>query len=88
MVEWLRLPEVPVMVTGKVPVAAELLAASVKTLLEVVGLTLKEAVTPLGIPEADKVTLPLKPFWGLTLMVLCPLLPWVMLPLLGDAESE
>ena len=74
------------MVTVKVPVDAELLAASVKVLLVVVGLALKEAVTPLGIPEADKVTLPLKPFWGLTLMVLCPLLPWVKLTLLGEAD--
>src|SRR5215471_10843657 len=38
VVVWLRLPDVPVMVTVKVPVAAELLAASVKMLLEVVGL--------------------------------------------------
>jgi hypothetical protein len=36
---------------------------------------LKEAVTPLGNPDADKLTLPLKPFSGATVMVLEPLNP-------------
>ena len=43
---WLKEPEVPVMVTVEVPVAAVPLAASVKVLPE------NEAVTPLGRPEA------------------------------------
>ncbi len=70
-----RLPEVPVMVTVTVPVVAVLLAASVKVLVLVVLVGLKEAVTPLGEPEADRLTLPLKPFCGVTLMVLVPLAP-------------
>ena len=70
-----RLPLVPVMVTVAVPVAAVLLAVNVNVLLLVVLDGLNEAVTPLGNPEADKLTLPLKPFTGLTVMVLVPLLP-------------
>jgi hypothetical protein len=55
-------PEVPVMVTVTVPVVAVLLAVSVKVLVAVAGFGLKDAVTPVGKPEADKLTLPLKPF--------------------------
>ena len=66
------------MVTGKVPVAAVLLAVSVRTLVLAVlaGLN-EEAVTPLGRPETDSATLPLKPFCGVTVMVLVPLEPCV-----------
>lgn len=57
-----KLPDVPVMVTVTVPVAAVLLAFSVKMLVLEVLLGLKDAVTPLGSPDANKLTLPLKPF--------------------------
>jgi len=52
-----------------------LLAISVRTLVLVVlaGLNV-EAVTPLGTLEAESVTLPLKPYCGVTVMVLVPLL--------------
>src|SRR6267154_300164 len=76
----------PVTVAVTVPVAALLLAVSVNVLVLVVLLGLNEAVTPLGRPDADKLTLPLKPFCGVTVMVLAPPAPWVMLRLLGDAE--
>jgi hypothetical protein len=82
-----KLPEVPVMVTLTEPVVAVPLAVSVRVLLPVVLLGLKDAVTPLGKPEADKLTLLLKPFSELTLTVLEPLVPCVTLKLLGDAES-
>ena len=81
-----RPPEVPVTVTDAVPEVAVLLAVSVKVLVLVVLLGLNEAVTPFGKPDADKLTLPLKPFWGLTVMVLEPLVPCTMAKLLGDAE--
>lgn len=64
-----KLPEVPVTVTEKVPVAAVPDAVKVSVLLVVAGLGLKAAVTPVGNPEADKVTLPLKPFWGVMVTV-------------------
>ncbi len=79
-------PEVPVMVIVTVPVVAVLLAVSVNVLAVVAGFGLKDAVTPLGRPDADKLTLPLKPFWGVTVIVLAPLLRCVIVKLLGDAE--
>jgi hypothetical protein len=81
-----RAPEVPVTVTVTDPVVAVLLAVSVSVLVLVVLPGLNEAVTPEGKPEADKVTLPLKPFRALTEMVLVPLAPCVTLRLFGDAE--
>jgi hypothetical protein len=82
-----RLPEVPVTVTVKPPVVAVLLAARVSVLVPVVLAGLNDAVTPLGKPEADKLTLPAKPFWGVTVMVLGPLVPWARFRLLGEALS-
>lgn len=82
------MPEVPVTVTVAVPVVAVLLAVRVKTLVEVVGLVPKLAVTPAGSPEAESVTDPVKPFSGVTVIVLFPLVPWVTVKLAGDAESE
>jgi hypothetical protein len=74
------------MVTEAVPEAAELVADNVNVLVLAVLLGLNVAVTPLGKPDADKLTSPVKPFWGLTRMVLVPLVPCTMVKLLGDAE--
>jgi len=41
----------------------------------VVGFVLNDAVTPFGRPDAAKLTFPVKPFWGATVMVLEPLDP-------------
>jgi hypothetical protein len=57
-----KVPDVPVMVAVTVPMVAALLAASVIVLVAVAGLGLNDAVTPLGRPETDKLTLPPKPF--------------------------
>src|ERR1019366_6476344 len=65
-----KLPDVPVIVTVAVPVAAVTLAVRVSVLLLVAGLGLNAAVTPLGRPDAKRVTLPLKPFDGVMLIVL------------------
>jgi len=81
-----RLPDVPLMMTVNVPVAEVLLALSVSVLAVVTGLELNEAATPLGSPDADKLTLPLNPFSGVMVIVLVPLVPCMMLRLLGDAE--
>ena len=86
VVVFVKLPDEPVTVTATVPVAAVPLAVSVKVLVLAVLLGLNDAVTPLGRPDADKLTLPLKPFCGVTVMVLAPPAPCVMLKLLGDAE--
>jgi hypothetical protein len=74
------------MLTAAVPVAAVLLAVSVNVLVLAVLLGLNDAVTPLGRPEADKLTLPVKPFCGVTMMVLAPLAPCTTDKLFGDAE--
>jgi hypothetical protein len=80
--------DVPVMVTVTVPVAAVLLAVKVRVLAVVVLLGLKDAVTPFGRPVRDKLTLPLKPFCGMTVIVLVPLAPCAIATLFGDAKSE
>ena len=50
------------MVTETVPIVAVLLVVSVNVLAVLAGFGLNNAVTPLGRPDADKVTLPPKPF--------------------------
>jgi len=87
VVELVKLPDVPWIVTVTVPVAAVPLAVKVRVLVAVAGLGLKLAVTPLGRPEAESVTLPLKPSCGVMVMVLVPLLPCVMVRLLGLADK-
>jgi hypothetical protein len=86
-VVWVKLPDVPVTVTVAVPAVAEALAVSVKVLAPVVLVGLKAAVTPVGRPEAVKLTLPVKLPTSATVIVLAPLLPWVTLNLLGKADS-
>jgi hypothetical protein len=81
-----KLPDVPVTVTVAVPVVAEPLAVSFKVLAPVVLLGLNAAVTPLGKPEAVKLTLPVKVPTSATVIVLAPVLPWVTLNLLGKAD--
>jgi len=83
----LKLPEVPVMVTVKVPIAAVAPAPKVRVVDAGSGLELKDAVTPLGRPDAEKVTLPVKPFRGEAVMALKPEVPCTMARLAGDAES-
>src|SRR5262245_3867972 len=88
VVVWVSEPDVPVMVTVKVPVAAVALAVKVTVLVEVVGFVPKVAVTPEGKPEAERVTLPVNPPEGVTVIVLLPLAPWFTLTLAGEADSE
>jgi len=90
-VVFVKLPDTPVMVTVTVPVIAVLPAVSVNVLLLAVLLLavllgLNDAVTPLGRPDADKLTLPLKPFCGVTVITLVLLVPCVIVKLLGEAE--
>ena len=75
VVEWLSVPETPVTVTVAAPVVAVVLAVKVRTLVEVAGFVPKVAVTPAGRPEAERVTLPVKPPEGVTVIVLVPAAP-------------
>jgi hypothetical protein len=87
VVLFVKVPEIPVMVTVTVPGVAVLLAINVNVLVLVALVGLKEAVTPVGRPEADKLTLPLKPFCGAMVTALVPLAPCAIVTLLGEAES-
>jgi len=82
-----KLPEVPVMVTVADPVVAVLLAVSVSTLVPVVGFVPNAAVTPLGRPDAARVTLPVNPPTSVTVIVLVPLPPCVIVRLLGESDK-
>ncbi len=84
-VVFVKLPDTPVTVTVTVPVVAVLLAVSVNVLLLVVLVGLNVAVTPPGRPDADKLTLLLKPFCAVTVMALVLLVPCDIVKLLGDA---
>ena len=76
VVDAVKVPEVPVMVTVTGPATvAVLLAVKVSRLEPVVGLVAKAAVTPLGSPLAARVTAPLKPPTSVTEMVSVSLLP-------------
>lgn len=88
VVEAVSVPEVPVMVTVDVPVAAVLLAVSVSTLEPVVGLVPNAAVTPLGNPDAARVILPVNPHMSVTVIVSVALLPWDNDSVAPDGESE
>jgi hypothetical protein len=80
--------DVPVMVTLTTPMAAVLLAVNVNALVFVAFAGLNEAVTPAGRPDADRLTLLLNPFSGLTVIVFAPLLPCVRVMLLCDVERK
>src|SRR5262249_5429369 len=88
LVLWVSEPEVPVTVTVNVPVVAVPDAARVR--VEEPGAVTepgaKEAVTPLGVPLALRLTEPPKPFRLPMLMVLVPLPPWVTVTEVGEAE--
>src|SRR3977135_543272 len=66
----LKLPELPMTVTVTVPEATVLLAVRVGGLVVKALFGANEPVTPLGRPDADKLTLPEKPPWRATVMVM------------------
>jgi len=55
-------PEVPVIVRLYCPRVAVLLATRVRVLFPVVALGEKDAVTPLGRPDIERVTFPVNPY--------------------------
>ena len=81
VVELVISPDVPIMVNVVVPGEAVLVAVSVTVLEPVVGFGEKEAVTPLGSPEALRFTLPVKPYCGFTVTDEVALPPWFRLML-------
>ena len=83
----LRPLDVPVTLTSTVPTAATLLAANLNVLVPVALLGSKDAVTPLGKSEAVRLTLPLNPSCGITVITLLPVAPRATIKLLGDADK-
>jgi hypothetical protein len=75
VVDAVRVPDVPVMVTVAGPVVAVALAANVTTLVPVAGFVPKDAVTPVGRPDAERVTLPATGLTSVTVIVSVTLLP-------------
>lgn len=81
-----RLPDVAVIVTMEAPVATEFVAVSVSLPPPVGLVSVKDAVTPAGNPEAARVTGPLKPFCGVMAMVVVFDPPVVRVRSAGVAE--
>lgn len=89
MVVWLvSVPDEPVTAKVNVPMAAVGLEMSVNALVPAVLAGLKDAVTPFGKPDIDKLTVPAKPFSGVTVIVLVPLVPCLSVMVFGEAEIE
>jgi hypothetical protein len=86
-VEVVKLPEVPVTMIVAGPTVALELAVTVKT-LEFAIIVLKDAVVPAGRPDADRLTVPLKPFCGAMVMVVVPLVPCTMFKPLDEASVK
>jgi hypothetical protein len=80
-----KVPDEPVVVTVAFPKVAVLLALSVNVLVLVVLGGLNDAVTPFGKLEADRLTLPINPFFPIMVIVLVAVPPWPTLGLVGDA---
>jgi hypothetical protein len=79
-----REPEVPVIVTVEVPTGAVILAESVSTLVVAVGLVANEAVTPVGRPDAERVTDPANGLTSATVMVTVQLPPCGMVQVVSE----
>lgn len=84
---WLKLPDLPVMVTVASPGAAEAAAVRVRIALAGVAPPLNEPVTPVGRPERLTVTEPAKPFCGVKVRVLAPVAPCATLSAVGEADK-
>jgi hypothetical protein len=65
-------PEVPVMVRTLLPPVAFEAAVKVSVLVPLVDEGENEAVTPVGRPEMESATVPVKPYSGCTATVVVP----------------
>ena len=75
LVWFVMVPDEPVTVIVNVPTAAAALVVSVNVLALSVLLGLNDAVTPLGRPEIDKLTVPVNPFSGVTVIAALAVAP-------------
>ena len=82
-----RTPEAPLMASEVVPVSAPAFTVMVITLVVVATGGLNKADMPDGSPDADRLTLPVKPLGALKVMVLVVLPPWPTTALAVSADS-
>ena len=85
---FVRLPDVPVIVTFDVPIAAVALAVSVSELVAAVAPRANVAVTPAGRPDVASATVPANPPTVVTVTVVLPDAPCAMPSVAGEAEIE
>ena len=88
VVVFVKPPDVPVIVTVKVPGVTVPAADRITRVLDKVGFVPKVTPTPFGKPEAVKLTLPLNPLRGLIEMTVEAEAPCRMVKLAGDAERR
>lgn len=87
VVAGVSVPDVPVIVIVKVPLATVEAAVNVSTLVAVAGLVAIATTTPVGWPETASVTGPVKPPSSVTVIVLVPVPPGATVTVAGKAES-
>jgi hypothetical protein len=87
VVEFVNVPEVPVIFTVTAPVVAVEAAVRVSVLVLVPGFGLNAAVIPLGRPDAASVTLPSNPFVESMLIVLVAFPPWTSVSASGSLNK-
>ncbi len=80
-------PDVPEIITVTVAVATLAATVRVSVLLEVVGFALNAAVTPVGKPDTESVTLPRKPFTGVMVTVFVVLPPGATNMMFGEGKT-
>ena len=94
MTLWVFPPPEPVTVRVDVPVAtdAETVMVNVDVAeppeVKVTEVGLNEAVTPVGAPETERLTVPAKPLRDVTVIVDVPELPCAMVREVGEADIE
>ena len=77
----------PVIVRTVLTAGAVLATLSVNTVELLALYGTNKAVTPVGKPMTAKVTLPVNPFTSVTVIVLVPLPPCVIVRLLGESDK-
>ena len=88
VVEWLKLPLVPVMVRVRVPVDALLLTRTdrVEVPEPLTDVGLKDGVTRAPCPLTLRLTVPVNPFNAPTVIVDVPLVPRLTVMLVGESD--
>jgi hypothetical protein len=87
VVEFVNVPDVPVIFTVAAPVVAVEAAVRVNVLVLVPGFGLNAAVIPVGRPDAERVTSPVKPFVASMLIVVVAFPPCTRASVSGSVDK-